>query len=232
MLGSIAEMEFAREIARTSSFGLGEMLYRQMTGEPLPSVRPSRPATEQAVVSQPIAEKGGTPPRAVTPSSKGEAEQAPGAQLPGLRSLASPPDTVAERVNTYTPYVNEAAELHDLDPGLIKAVIAAESAGRPDALSSKSAKGLMQLIDSTAADLGVRDVWDPRENILAGAQYLRTMLDRFGGDVKNALASYNAGPGAVERHGGIPPFRETREYVQRVMHYLLMFGQEDYDGND
>jgi soluble lytic murein transglycosylase-like protein len=135
-------------------------------------------------------------------------------------------------VNTYAPYIAEAAEKHGIDRGLIKAVIAAESAGRAKARSARNAKGLMQLIDTTAADMGARDVWNPRENILAGARYLRQMLDRFGGDVGRALASYNAGPGAVERHGGIPPFRETREYVQRVMTYLTMFAQEANDGND
>jgi soluble lytic murein transglycosylase-like protein len=107
-----------------------------------------------------------------------------------------------------------------LDPALLYAVITQESGGNPGEVSSKGAKGLMQLMDGTARELGVGNSFDPRQNILGGARYLRQMLDRFGGDLRLALAAYNAGPGAVERHGAVPPFAETQQYVNRVLeHY-------------
>jgi soluble lytic murein transglycosylase-like protein len=104
-----------------------------------------------------------------------------------------------------------------VDSSLVAAVIAQESAGNQYAVSRAGAKGLMQLIDTTARQLGVSKVYDPAQNIFGGAKYLRQLLDRFGGDKSLALASYNAGPGAVDRYQGIPPYRETQEYVRRVL---------------
>ena len=102
---------------------------------------------------------------------------------------------------------------------LVSAVIKAESNGDPKAVSTAGAKGLMQLIDSTASDMGVRNVFDPRENIEGGVKYLRKMINRFG-DIKKALAAYNAGPEAVKRYEGIPPYRETKNYVEKVLKNL------------
>jgi soluble lytic murein transglycosylase-like protein len=113
------------------------------------------------------------------------------------------------------PYVAAAAARHGLEPALVDAVAHHESRFRPDAVSPKSAIGVMQLMPATAAALGVNP-WDVGQNIDGGARYLRAMLDRFGGDVALALAAYNAGPGAVERHRGVPPFAETRTYVARI----------------
>lgn len=113
--------------------------------------------------------------------------------------------------------VSRAAARFDLDPNLLHAVIAQESGGKADAVSPKGAKGLMQLMDGTARAMGVRDPFDAEQNVYGGARYLRTLLDRWEGDVKLALAAYNAGPSAVERHGGVPPYPETENYVRRVM---------------
>ena len=108
------------------------------------------------------------------------------------------------------------ARQHGVDPLLVKAVILAESAGRRWATSPKGAMGLMQLLPATARRFGVADPFDPAQNVAGGTRYLRWLLDRFGGDVTLALAGYNAGEGAVERHGGVPPYRETRSYVRKV----------------
>jgi len=112
--------------------------------------------------------------------------------------------------------VHRAARRYDLDPELIHAVIDQESGGKSGAVSPRGAKGLMQLMDGTAKEMGVRNPFDPQENIFGGARYLRKQLDRWQGDLGKALASYNAGPAAVDRYGGVPPFAETVNYVRRI----------------
>ncbi|MBE3587858.1 MAG: lytic transglycosylase domain-containing protein [Thermoanaerobacteraceae bacterium] len=111
---------------------------------------------------------------------------------------------------------NQVAARFGLEPALLKAVARVESGFNPYALSPAGAQGLMQLMPATAAAMGVRDPWDVRQNLEGGARYLRSLLDRYHGNVTLALAAYNAGPGAVERYGGVPPYRETRQYIQRV----------------
>ena len=121
-----------------------------------------------------------------------------------------------------TPFAAEidaAAARHRIDPALLRGLIRAESNFNPKATSPAGAKGLTQLMPGTARGLGVTNPYDPVQAINGGAKYLRQMLDMFGGDPRKALAGYNAGPGAVKRYGGIPPYTETRNYVQRVMGY-------------
>lgn len=112
--------------------------------------------------------------------------------------------------------INTAAQNTGLDPAFIRAVMIAESGGNPKAKSGAGALGLMQLMPATAKGLGVTDPFDPMQNILGGARYLKTQFDRFG-DLRLALAAYNAGPGAVRKYGGIPPYAETKNYVEKVM---------------
>jgi len=112
--------------------------------------------------------------------------------------------------------VRDLAPLYRLDPALVLAVIAVESSFRSDAVSAKNAQGLMQLIPATAARFGVRDVFDPEENLRGGMAYLRWLLDQFAGNVQLAVAAYNAGENAVARHRGVPPYAETRAYVKKI----------------
>ena len=121
--------------------------------------------------------------------------------------------------------IARAAHRHGLPPALVKAVVRAESNFQPHALSNKGAQGLMQLMPETAEDLGVDDPFRAEDNVFGGTRYLRAMHDRFG-DWQLALAAYTAGPGAVDRFGGVPPYAETREYVERVLHYYRR-----YDGD-
>lgn len=112
--------------------------------------------------------------------------------------------------------IREQALAAGLDPYLVAAIIEAESGFRPEARSEKGAVGLMQVLPETARMFGIREHEGPRENIRAGCQYLRWLFDDFGSDVELVLAAYNAGPGAVYRYGGVPPFRETQNFVRRV----------------
>jgi len=113
-------------------------------------------------------------------------------------------------------YVDEMAKKHNVDPALIRAVIAAESGYNPAATSPKGAQGLMQLMPGTAQQLGVHDAYNAKQNLDAGVRYLRALLDKYNGDLDKALAAYNAGEGAVARAGGVPRIRETQDYVRRV----------------
>lgn len=115
------------------------------------------------------------------------------------------------------PLIQRQSDSQNLDPKLVKAVIQVESGYNHKALSNKGAMGLMQLMPDTASLFNVRNAFDPEENLRAGTRYLRQLLDRFAGRVELALAGYNAGPGAVEKHKGVPPYAETRDYVKQVM---------------
>ena len=123
------------------------------------------------------------------------------------------------------PVIASAAERYGVDPAVIKAVIRAESGFRTDAVSRAGAQGLMQLMPGTARALGV-DATDPAQNIDGGVRYLKQQLDRFG-NVEHALAAYNAGPGAVIRNGGVPPYAETQRYVANVLSYVDQYSETE-----
>jgi soluble lytic murein transglycosylase-like protein len=157
----------------------------------------------------------------------------PAAAQPGGTSFASAlqsaqqttaPAAAGGGATQYDALINDAATRNGVDPALLKALIRQESNFNPNARSGAGAVGLTQLMPSTAAGLGVGDPTDPTQAVEGGAKYLRQQLDRFGGDPAKALAAYNAGPGAVERFGGVPPYAETQAYVQRVLGYAGEYG--------
>lgn len=143
----------------------------------------------------------------------------PGARAAVIRSAAARVGRAADNVpsqETLQGMASEAAEKHRIDPALVHAIIDAESGWNPFAVSAKGARGLMQLMPEKARELGVKDSFDPAQNLEGGVRHLRELLEQYNGNLDFALAAYNAGGGAVARAGGVPNYRETREYVRKI----------------
>jgi soluble lytic murein transglycosylase-like protein len=155
--------------------------------------------------------EGSTSPAKAKAVATSASSPAPSASV--TSSSPSPRPTTPQELDQL---VQNTAEKHRVDPRLVRAVIATESNWNAGAVSRKGAQGLMQLKPDTAQTLGVADAFDPAQNVDGGVRYLSMMLDRYKGDVHLALAAYNAGPGAVDRSGGVPRIAETRNYVQKV----------------
>ena len=147
------------------------------------------------------------------------------ALLPPIKNIKANVDVTAEYFavpanKAYDDIIEEAAEKYEMDSNVIRAVMQAESAFHPYVVSRAGAEGLMQLMPDLADEMGVDNAFDPRDNIMGGVRYLKRLLDYHDGNLDLALASYNAGPGNVERYGGVPPFRETRKYVKTIKQIL------------
>ncbi|MET0389222.1 MAG: lytic transglycosylase domain-containing protein [Polyangiales bacterium] len=128
-----------------------------------------------------------------------------------------------QRLASYDEHIREASQLYQLPEAFIRAIVLVESNFYPDAISEAGAMGLMQLMPATAVNMGVMNAFDPRQNVLGGTRYLRVLANRFNGDLVLTVAAYNAGEGAIERYKGVPPYLETRRYVQRVLHHYYQF---------
>ena len=151
-------------------------------------------------------------------------------KIPHLTTLPSAGIAITpvrkSKSDRFNPMISRAANRYEVDSALIKAVIMAESAYNPKAVSKQGAKGLMQLMPRTARALGVKNAFNPAHNINGGVKYLRQLLDTFNNDAKLALAAYNAGSSKVKRHGGVPPIKATRHYVKKVFAYYHHYKAE------
>jgi soluble lytic murein transglycosylase-like protein len=186
--------QYASLLSKNGNLGLADLILKQINGEDAPASALSMLNGLQSNMSNPwMLDKAFIPSK-----------------------LSTDPQSLQKSLTQWQPYIQEASDKFGVDTGLIAAVIAQESGGNPSAVSSKGAKGLMQLMDSTATDLGVSKVFEPRQNILGGTKYLKQLLDKYNGNEALALASYNAGPAAVDKYNGIPPYPETQHYVASV----------------
>ncbi len=192
--------QIASFISEKKDLGIADVLYKKITGEDL-NVKP-KPQELQPLKSE------------LKTESKPATKKAPS---------ITPSGKAIDRLNRYDNIINEASNIFGVNKNVIKSVILTESSAKENAISGANAKGLMQLVDSTATEMGVKNVWNPKQNIFGGTKYLAEMLRKYNGNLDLALASYNAGPQNVDKYGGIPPFEETQNYVKRVLGYLNHF---------
>lgn len=192
VLDTVFENELSDYISDSKGVGIADMIYRKMTGESIDNIL----------------------------TSKGEEYKGQKIEFDKTVPSIAPANRTLNRLNKYQDIINEAAGKYGVNENIIKSIILTESAGDEHAVSKADAKGLMQLMDSTASDMGVKNVMDPKENIFGGTKYFAKMLRQYDGDVNLALAAYNAGPGNVEKYNGVPPFDETKNYINRVIGYL------------
>jgi soluble lytic murein transglycosylase-like protein len=213
LLKSLARGGDAAAAAKTASQGLTieDYLAKRVVMGRAGSARDDFSAEKPSGEVQPA--EGHAAASAAARADSGGEPRLRGRRMPRSAQIPGGADETIERC------IRQAAAKYNLPPELIRSVIRAESGFNARAVSSAGARGLMQLMPETAAELGVTDSFDVRQNIDGGARYLRQMLDRFGGRLETALAAYNAGPGAVEKFDGQVPYTETRDYVRRVLRF-------------
>ncbi len=205
---TIFETKLAEYISDKKSLGLADMIYKNVTGEALDvnKIKKEFQAEQNSSTSiEPIEHS-----RKIEISTDAIKDT----------TAVSPSKGAINRLNKFDKIINKASESFGVDKNIIRSVILTESAANPKAMSNANAKGLMQLIDSTAADMDVKNVWNPEDNIFGGTKYLSRMLKQFDGDLDKSLAAYNAGPGNVKKYNGVPPFEETKNYINRIKGYM------------
>jgi soluble lytic murein transglycosylase-like protein len=200
--------EYSRQLSEKSTFGLANLIVKELMR--LENKDIAAPSDNKAFDYMLL-------DKSITPSFQDDKKSV-------SKSLS-----LNDKLSRWNHIISSASEKFNIDKNLISAVIAQESGGNQFALSRAGAKGLMQLMDSTAKELGVTQSYNPQMNIYGGVKYLRMMLDKFNGNEELALASYNAGPGAVEKFKGIPPYAETENYVKSVLQMRTRFAQDEED---
>ena len=192
------DTEMAKEMAGSGGMGIGDLLYRELVEK-----IGNETGSEETDAKKPVSLQG------IIKS--------------GFKEISELP--VFDRIQSFDPIIQQASEKYNVPKNLIYAVITQESAGNPTVVSHAGAKGLMQLMDGTASEMGVKNAFNPKQNIEGGVRYLRTQLDEFNDDVELALAAYNAGPNNVKRYNGVPPFKETQEYIKKVQQYADKYSE-------
>ena len=207
------DIQFSSAISVNSRFGIAELLYEKLTGEKLIDDNSKISINNDLKNKKSINNDN----KIQNLDTKNKNINISNKKISSKYSF-----NVFDILEKYDEIIKTSAETFDVDPNLIKAIIAAESSGNPNAISKAKAKGLMQLMDATARSMGVKNVFNPVDNINGGTKYFKYLLDKYNGDIKLALAAYNAGPGAVDKYDGIPPFKETNNYVNRVLNYYSL----------
>ncbi|MDX1709248.1 MAG: lytic transglycosylase domain-containing protein [Desulfobacterales bacterium] len=203
---------------KTCGLTIADYRARAVISKPRFRSQPTTNSLENRILTQTPARPPVATPKRIAPSAAGyRNENFELAKNPTPKIRQTPP-ALSER-EVIEKCVQKAAAKYSLPPGLIKAVIRAESNFQVGAVSRTGARGLMQLMPATAKELGVADSFDIDQNIDGGAKYLRCMLDRFGGNLRKALAAYNAGPGTVIKYNGRVPYPETQQYIKRVLRF-------------
>lgn len=204
---SIFTMELASQISKGSKLGLAEQIYQKVTGE----------KWDDALFQQSSSVNTNYYPNKV------QSKDNPANESTTESVSVTPSQSSLKRMKKYEPVIEKFSKSFSVDKNLVRSIILAESAAKPDAVSKVNAKGLMQLMDTTAKEMGVKNSFNPAENIYGGTKYFAQLLRQYSGNIKLSLAAYNAGPGNVEKYNGIPPFKETENYVNRVLGYYNYF---------
>jgi len=242
ILNAFADLQLAQQIGKAGQFGIAKLAYEYFTDSPYDPAEIIAAQQQQhdlhtATVSDtPLSAQPAEPIAGRPPAETDAAVHPPPSTAPlaphifaqlhaadGMSPLTQEILRYHQRLAPYLSIIHRAAAQYRFDPALLKAVILAESDGDPTAVSAAGAKGLMQLMDQTAQMLGITDPFDPAENIFGGTAYLASLRDHYD-DLWLALAAYNAGPGAVDRYNGIPPFPETRQYLHHIHQLATFFG--------
>lgn len=222
---SIFQTEIANKMSSGKGLGVADLIYMKMTGEKIPDdlknlklnsiTKGSQNSSANKLNDSDVTDSSINSTKKVQTKIKVTNVNSSNSVSPSEKSMT--------RLNKYDDYIEAAAKEYGVDENLIRSVIMTESNAQEKAHSKCHAKGLMQLLDGTAKSMGAKNIWDPKQNIMAGTKYLSGLLRQYNGDVKLALAGYNAGPGAVNKYNGVPPYTETKNYITRVLGYYNHF---------